>query len=316
MVYILLIVGFALLVYGADFFVSGASSIAKKMNISNLVIGLTVVAFGTSAPELSVSTLAALGGENSIAISNVVGSNIFNITVVLGICALIVPINVRPSILKKEIPIAVASALLLFILIADGLVKNASVNILSRFDGGILLVCFIAFMVFVLKTAKNPSEAPEEVEEVEEAPTLISIVKVIVGLAAVVFGGDLVVDKATIIAQSFGVSETVIGLTIVAIGTSLPELVTSVIACRKGNSDMAIGNVIGSNIFNILMILGISSTISPFEVGLDSVMDSLIVVIFTVVALLMGTTKNKISRFEGALLVCLFIGYNFYIFNR
>ncbi|MFV0519492.1 MAG: calcium/sodium antiporter [Lachnospirales bacterium] len=314
MVYILLILGFALLVYGADFFVSGASSIAKKMNISNLVIGLTVVAFGTSAPELSVSTLAALNGQNSIAISNVLGSNIFNILVVLGICALIVPINVEPSILKKEIPIAVASSLLLFILLSDALITGSQ-NLLSRFDGIILLIGFISFMVFVLKSAKNPTNQ-NTAEEVVEISTPKSIFKVVLGLFAVVFGGDLVVDNATIIALSFGVSETIIGLTIVAIGTSLPELVTSVVACRKGNSDMAIGNVIGSNIFNILMILGLSSIISPLAIEDVAIIDSLILIVFTVIALLMGTTKNKISRIEGLILICCFIGYNFYIFNR
>ncbi len=316
MTYIMLLVGFVLLIKGADVFVSGASSVAKKFNISNLVIGLTVVAFGTSAPELAVSSVAAVNGQNAIAISNVVGSNIFNILVVLGVCSIIKPINVKSNILKNEIPMAIGISVLLFVLLFEGFNFTSGNFILSRIDSLILLIFFAAFMGYIFKSTKSQKEEETDAEEIVEIPMLKSIIFIIGGLVAVVFGGNLVVENATLIAQSWGVSETVIGLTIVAIGTSLPELVTSVIACRKGSSDMAIGNVIGSNIFNILLILGISGTISPITVDILAVYDVLIVVIVTVIAYLVSRSGRKITRVEGIGMVALFVAYNFYILLR
>ncbi len=318
MVYLLLVLGFVLLVKGADVFVSGASSIAKKLNISDLVIGLTVVAFGTSAPELAVSTVAAVGGQNAIAISNVVGSNIFNILVVLGVCAIIMPINVDSAVLKREFPFALGSAGILVLMLVDSFYKNTDINILSRIDGFILLILFLIFMYIILKSAKGKlaDEVVVSEDSVKELSTAKSIVMIVLGLACVVFGGDLVVKQSTAIAYSFGVSETLVGLTIVAMGTSLPELVTSVIACKKGNSDMALGNVIGSNIFNIIFILGLSSVISPIEVETFAVYDAVIALLVTVAALIMSKTKNNISRIEGVCMILIFIAYNVYIFNR
>ncbi len=319
MAYILLIVGFALLVKGADVFVSGASSIAKKFKISDLVIGLTVVAFGTSAPELAVSTMASIGGQNAIAISNVVGSNIFNILVVLGICAVIIPVNVDSAILEREFPFALLSSGVLVLMLMDSFYRTTDINVLSRFDGVILLIFFVGFMYVILKSAKGKLSEEVEIKEegkVEEKPLVISIIMSVIGLTAVIFGGNLVVDQSTVIALSFGVSETLIGLTIVAMGTSLPELVTSVIACKKGNSDMALGNVIGSNIFNIIFILGVSSLISPIEVEMVAIIDAIIALALTVVAFILSKTKNTISRIEGIGMILVFVAYNIYIFNR
>lgn len=318
--YIVLLIGFLLLIKGADFFVSGAGSIAKKFNVSDLVIGLTVVAFGTSAPELSVSTLASIGGQNSIAISNVVGSNIFNALVVLGVCAIIKPISVDKSIILKEIPISLIATILLFILSADMFLFDKTEDAISRADGVILLIGFVLFLYYILKSSKKNKSKHNETQnnesEIKELSSFLSIAMIILGLASVIFGGDLVVNSATSIATAFGVSETVIGLTIVAIGTSLPELVTSIIACKKGSSDMAIGNVIGSNIFNILMILGITSIINPVYLEVVSLYDILITMAVTCIVLLFSATKNKISKSEGISLLCVFIVYNFYIFSR
>lgn len=315
MSYVLLLVGFGLLIKGADVFVSGASSVAKKFNISDLVIGLTVVAFGTSAPELAVSGMASFSGQNAMAISNVLGSNIFNILVVLGVCSIIRPINVESNILKKELPIALGIALVLFLLIFDGLNFTSTSYGVSRIDASILLILFAGFMFYILKSSKDQNETSDG-GEISEISTPKSIVFIIVGLFAVVFGGNLVVNNATLIAQSLGVSETVIGLTIVAIGTSLPELVTSIIACKKGSSDMAIGNVIGSNIFNILFILGISGFISPIVVDSLAVYDAIVVIICTILAFFFARSGKTISRKEGILMIGLFVVYNIYILIR
>ncbi len=316
MTVIFLLFGFVLLIKGADVFVTGAGSVAKKFNIPDLVIGLTVVAFGTSAPELAVSSLASVSGQNSMAISNIVGSNIFNLLVVLGVCSMIKPINVEKGIIKKEIPLALGISCLLFILLFDGFNFTNGVYGLSRVDCLILLICFVFFMFYILKNAKNDVVVSDETEEIDELSTSKSVIYILIGLTAVVFGGNLVVNNATLIAQALGVSETVIGLTIVAMGTSLPELVTSVIACRKGSSDMAMGNVIGSNIFNMLLILGVSGTISPLSVDILAVYDAAFVIMCTVLVLIVSRSKYQINRLEGAIMLCIFASYNVYIFIR
>ncbi len=321
MEYVLLIVGFVLLVKGADVFVTGAGSVAKKFHIPDLIIGLTVVAFGTSAPEVAVSTVASVGGQNAMAISNIIGSNIFNLLVVLGVCAVMVPISVDKGILKKEFPFAIVASLILVVMIADSFLGNGDINVLSRIDGIILLVAFLVFLLSTIKSALDSKktdqvEVNDDDEEIKEVSTVTSIIMIVLGLAAVVFGGDLVVKEASIIAAAFGVSEALIGLTIVALGTSLPELVTSVIACRKGSSDMALGNVIGSNIFNILLTLGICSTISPITVDVISIYDAVLALVFTLVVLVMAKTKNTITRVEGSIMLLMFVGYNVYIFTR
>lgn len=319
MEYLLLLIGFVLLVKGADVFVTGAGSVAKKFNISDLIIGLTVVAFGTSAPEIAVSTISSVGGQNDMAISNILGSNIFNLLVVLGVCAIIKPIHVDKKILKRDFPFVILASVILILMICDGLLGNGSINVLSRMDGAVLLVVFMIFMAYVIHSAINGSGSEvqeDEDEEIKEVSMLNSVLMIILGLGAVVIGGDLVVKSATLIALSFGISEALIGLTIVAMGTSLPELVTSVIACRKGSSDMALGNVIGSNIFNILLTLGISSSISPIAVDMISVYDAILVLIFTLIVLVMAITRSKITKYEGITMLGIFFIYNVYIFNR
>ncbi len=324
MEYLLLIVGFVLLVKGADVFVTGAASIAKKFNIPDLIIGLTIVAFATSAPEIAVSTVASLGGQNEMAISNIIGSNIFNMLVVLGACAVIAPIHVQPKVLKKEFPFAIITQVILLIMLADVFLGNGDINVLSRADGLILLIAFTIFMIFVVKSALAQKDSPdadiaeieEEVEEVKVVSTGASLVMIAVGIAAVILGGDLVVDSASTIAYSFGLSETLVGLTIVAFGTSLPELVTSVVACKKGSSDMALGNVIGSNIFNVLLTLGLCSIISPITINVLSIYDAFIVLGFSIITYIMCFTGKKISKIEGFGLLAMYAAYTVYIIVR
>ena len=307
--YILLILGFILLIKGADLFVDGSSSIARLLRIPAAVIGLTIVAFGTSAPELSVSCSAALAGQNEIAISNVLGSNIFNLMVVTGACAAISAIPVNEGILKREFPfsIVVAALLLIFSLFGFG-----QLNI-GRLEGLTLLVLFVLFVAIQVRDAlKSRSENAEDPMEEVLSP-LKSIVFVVI---VIIYGGNFVVDSASEIAANFGLSETLIGLTVVAFGTSLPELVTSIVASRKGENDLAIGNVVGSNIFNILMILGISTSIHPVALQLSAVYDCIILMIFSILVLFFCWSKKQLSRGEGIFMLILYAIYTVYIIMR
>ncbi len=302
---ILLLIGFVLLIKGADFFVDGSSSVAKLLGVPAVVIGLTVVAMGTSAPEAAVSITAGISGSNGIAISNVIGSNIFNMLVVVGVCAAIKPFKPDSDILKRDFPInTIASVILLVIMIA-----GAS---LSRIDGIIMLVLMIAYLVGIVGSAlKNRETADEDIKQISP---LLSIVCIIGGLAAIIFGGDLVVDNAVAIAKAVGWSETFIGLTIIAIGTSLPELVTSIVAARKGESGLALGNVIGSNIFNILFILGLSSSISPIKVDMDGIINGIFIVVMTVVMFIWcKLSSKKITRASGIIWIAFYIAYTAYL---
>lgn len=258
--YILLLVGFVFLIKGADGFVSGASSIAKKFNIPPLIIGLTIVAFGTSAPEAAVSVTAALKGQNDMAIANVVGSNIFNFLVVIGITSMIKPIKVQKSTIIKEFPFVILASFVFSVISHDTRFQDASQNMLSKADGYILLSLFAIFMYYLIEMAFT-SKDNEQQEEIEEIPLNKSIIYSILGIIGIIIGGQLVVDSASNIALAWGMSENLVGLTIVSVGTSLPELVTSIVAARKGESDIAIGNAVGSNIFNLLFVLGLSSAI-------------------------------------------------------
>ncbi len=321
--YILLIISFVLLVKGADIFVSGSASVAKKFNISDLIIGLTIVALGTSAPEIAVSTAASLQGQNGMAISNIIGSNIFNLLVVLGVCSIIKPIKVQKNLLIKEFPYGLLAAIVMLIMANDVFLGSNGENILSSGDGLLLLIFFAIFLYSIISyslDSKNRKQIEEEVaegsDEIKEISLGTSIIFILLGLVAVVLGGELVVRSASAIAKSFGVSETLIGLTVVSVGTSLPELVTSIIAAKKGNSDIAVGNVVGSNIFNILLTLGISSSISPILVGDVSRYDIIILVALTVIVYVMALSKRTISRLEGITMLCIFVSYNFYIFTR
>ena len=308
-----LVIGFLFLVKGADCFVDGASSVAKKFRIPAFVIGLTIVAFGTSAPELAVSITAAMKGSNDIAIGNVVGSNIFNTLVVLGASAAITPIVVDKGMIKRDYPLSIFAAILLGVLALDTIFFKADVMSLGRLDGIILLIAFAGFMVM---TVKAGMEGRTEEEEVEAMPMIKSLIFILLGLAGIVWGGDLSVEGAKEIARFFGLSEAIIGLTIVALGTSLPELVTSVIAAKKGESDIAVGNVIGSNIFNIFLILGVSSTILPMNVSNTYLYDIGMLVAVMVLTYLPIAKAKKVTRGMGIAMVLVYIAYTVYLIMR
>ncbi len=305
MEYVLLLVGFVLLIKGADFFVEGSSSLARILRIPSVIIGLTIVAMGTSAPEASVSINAALAGSNDIAISNVVGSNIFNGLVVVGVCAVLAAFQTNKDILKRDMPLNIFVSAILCLMFLDGK--------LSRTEGILLLAGMILYLCFMIRSALNNREPGADIQTLSLPVSLLYIVG---GLAAVIFGGDLVVDKACIIARSWGVSQNFIGLTIIAIGTSLPELVTSIVATRKGDSSLALGNAIGSNLFNILFILGMSSVISPLHVLDESVIDCLLLTVSAVILYLFARSKKKMTRLEGAICILLYISYTAYLLIR
>lgn len=324
MEYILLLIGFVLLIKGADFFVDGSSSIAKLLHVPTIIIGLTVVAFGTSMPELSVSLTAAVKGENALAISNVIGSNIFNLLVVLGASALVAPIHAKWSVLKKEFPFSLIISIILVLCLADFAVKDILAGqgkyVLSRTAGVVFLVLFIWFVVSTVKDALLArSEFLASGEPEEEVKTLSPVKSggfILLGLIGIVIGGDMVVNAASTIGANFGMSQTFIGLTIVALGTSLPELVTSMVAAKKGENDLAVGNVVGSNIFNILLILGTSATISPITVDVLAVYDAAVLILATIVVYICAISKRGISRTEGGLFLACYAGYFIYILNR
>ncbi len=313
MEYILLILGFVLLVKGADVFVDGSSAIARYFRIPSFIIGLTVVAFGTSAPEAAVSITAAASGQNGIAVGNVLGSNIFNLLVVLGACALIKPCPVHTSILKNEYPQSILAAALCAVLALIPL--GGSGLYLSRPEGLIFLVLFILFLVSTVQKAKK-SPAPETGEEEKQISLPKGILLTLIGLAAIIIGGQLVVNNASEIATSFGISQTLIGLTIVAIGTSLPELVTSIAAALKGETDIAVGNVIGSNLFNLLFVLGSSVAIHPIRVEMISIYDAGILVAISLLSMIPAWRKKEVPRSWGIIFILLYIAYSYYIIVR
>ena len=305
MMYILLIIGFFLLVKGADYFVEGSSAIARLLKVPSVVIGLTIVAMGTSAPEAAVSITASLSGSNELALSNVIGSNFFNLVFIVGICALIRPFIVDQSILKRDFPIALLSSALLLFFIRD--------NALSRTEGLIFLVLMATYLtVTVISAIRNPIN----VDDIHLLPMHTSLLYVVLGLAAIIVGGNLVVDNACRIAAAFGLSETLIGLTIVAIGTSLPELVTSITASRKGESGLALGNVVGSNIFNIMFILGMSSTLHPIAAEAVAFTDILILITLTLIIYIFCKLRGQMGRLMGFACAAAYIIYSIYIILR
>lgn len=324
--YILLLIGFVLLVKGADYFIDGSSNIAKKLRIPSLIIGLTIVAFGTSAPEAAVSITASINGQNSMAIGNVIGSNIFNLLMVIGASGIIKPLLVEKSILSREFPFTLLISIILIILSSDILFFNSSINTINRIDGIILLILFIVFLYYLINSAmKNRKESlcdtetsadldMSNIKSIEKSNTMIkSILISVIGIAAIIFGGNLVVDSASNIASSFGVNDQLIGLTIVSIGTSLPEFVTSIIAATKGESDLALGNVLGSNIFNILFVIGASALISPMTVDPKLIINGAIMILSTILVYFYAYRKNDISKFESITLSLLYFGYMGYL---
>jgi len=310
MSYIILVIGFILLIKGADLFVDGASSIAKTLKIPSLIIGLTIVAFGTSAPEAAVSITGAFAGANDITVGNVVGSNVFNLLVVVGVAAFISPLNVKRSIIAKEFPFAILGAFVLIVLGYDSKYHNYPDNVLTRADGIMLLVLMGIFMYYLIElalTARKNGE-PEE-DEIKTYSIPKSIVFCLVGIVGIVLGGDWVVDAASDIAMEFGMSQSMVGLTIVAVGTSLPELVTSIVAARKGESDIALGNVIGSNIFNIFFVLGLSSFIHEITINTAVFFDMFIMLAVSFITYGFAASRRKINKPEGAFLVLLYVAY-------
>lgn len=316
MTYVLLIAGFAALIKGADYFVDGASGIAKFLKIPSILIGLTIVAFGTSSPEAAVSISAALKGNNGIALGNVLGSNIFNISVIIGITALIFPLDVHKQTMRKEIPLTLLAGVALLILSADGFLKEGQSLLLDRADGLILLLFFIVFVYYIIEAALNSKDTQENYlpENDHETPKLgLNILYTLGGLLAILIGGNWVVNSSIEIATSFGISQTIIGLTIVAVGTSLPELITSVTAARKKNTDIAIGNIVGSNIFNIFFILGASALISPIAIDSHLMLELFLNIAMTIVLLIFSRSQNKIVRWEGIAFILLYILYMAYL---
>ena len=311
-----IVIGFILLVKGADWFVDGSSSVAKKLQIPAVVIGLTIVAFGTSAPELAVSVSAALKGSNDIALGNVVGSNIFNTLVVLGASAAITPIAVGKSAIKKDYPMSIFAAVLLGVLCLDTLLFQADGMSISRLDGVILLLCF-AFFMYTTVMAGIKGRTDGEEEEIASFPIGKSVIFILIGLACIVGGGQLTVTCAKGLARDLGMTEAVIGLTVVALGTSLPELVTSVVAARKGESDIAVGNVIGSNIFNIFFILGTSATILPMQnLNASYVFDLLVLIGVMIVTFIPIAITKKVNRSVGITMVLAYVAYTAYLIMR
>lgn len=298
--FVLLIVGFVFLIKGSDFFVDGASSIASLLKIPTIIVGLTIVALGTSAPEAAVSITSSITGSNALAVSNVIGSNMFNMLMVIGIAALLGELVMEKQVLEKDLPFLVGITLLWAVFIVIGWD-------ITNIEGVILLAIMVAYIAYLVYSTKKSGGATEVEKPKYNLP--YSIIFILVGLAGIVIGGDLVVDSASAIAIAFGMSETLVGLTIVAIGTSLPELVTSLTALRKGENQMVIGNVIGSNIFNILFVLGASSAISAIPLSSSMLIDVILMIFITVLCFIFGKTQEKYDKKEGAILVILFIAY-------
>ena len=318
-VILLLAVGFAFLVKGADFFVEGSSSIARKLKVPPIIIGLTIVAMGTSLPETAVSVTASLVQNNELAVRNVVGSNIFNLMFVIGVCSILTPIMVQKATVVRDIPLSLGCALFLLVLGVSGLGDKAGMT-LGHADGVIFLIVFAGYIFTMVRSAMKARAAGQKVEiecdNMKELSYGKSILFLIVGAAAIAFGGDLTVDTASRIAIELGMSQTLVGLTIVSIGTSLPELVTSVVAARKNEVDMAVGNAVGSNIFNILMVLGISSAISPVALIRENIIDIVLLMVFSVMVWIFAGTRKKIERKEGIIMVVVYLIYCAYIIAR
>lgn len=297
---VLLVVGFVLLIKGADFFVDGASNVASILKIPTLIVGLTIVAFGTSAPEAAVSITSSLSGSNALALSNVIGSNLFNMLLIIGLCALLNELKIGKNVLNLDLPFLVilTGILTAFILLGWNI---------SRLEGIILIILIIAYVSYLVYNARKSKES--QAVEKPKMSLLKSIIYIVCGVAGIIIGADLVVDSASYIAMAFGMSETLVGLTIVAIGTSLPELVTSLTALKKDENQLIIGNVIGSNIFNISMVLGASSAISPIAINPNMIVDIVLMLGVTILFFIFGKTQDKYDKKEGFVLVALFVAY-------
>ena len=311
---ILLVVGFVGLIKGADFFVEGASNVAKRFHVPSLIIGLTIVAMGTSLPETAVSISASLAGSNSLAISNVSGSNLFNLLVVVGLCCIMQKVEVDKDTIRRDIPYSLLAAVVLIVL---GMLGTGDGMVLGRMDGIILLALFAFFLFLMIKSALKAAAGAAELDEDEVTQSVVmSLVCIVGGAAAIAIGGDWVVDSASTLAMALGMSETMVGLTIVAVGTSLPELVTSFVAARKGEVDMALGNAIGSNVFNILLVLGIASSISPIGFMMSNVVDIAAVIVATLVCWAVAAKNKALGKVMGVIMVASYFIYMVYVVMR
>lgn len=311
--YVYLIIGLAIVVFGSNWLVDGASSLAKKWKVNDLVIGLTVVAFGTSSPELAVNIFASVSGNSEMAIGNVIGSNIFNILLILGVASIIFPLTVHSNTVFKEIPLSLLAAIIVFVCVNDVLINHDSISEIDHTDGLILIAFFIIFMYYTFIIAKSTS--PDEIESYNVLPVWKTLVLLLTGFCGLIIGAKFMVDGATGIAESLGMSQRVIGLTIVAAGTSVPELATSVVAALKKKSDIAVGNVVGSNIFNIFFILGISSVIKPIPVGPGVSLDLIVCIVATVILFFLVSVEkhHRIVRSHGIIFILLYIAYVTYL---
>ncbi|HRX92971.1 MAG TPA: calcium/sodium antiporter [Chitinophagaceae bacterium] len=312
--FILLILGFILLIFGAGRLIDSASFLARKLNVPDIVIGLTVVALGTSAPELVVNIMASSRGESGLVMGNVIGSNLFNILMILGVTSIIKPLTVKRNTTWLEIPLSLLAALLVLIISSDIFLDKAPVNIITRSEGVILLGLFLIFIVYNLELARKGNEEVAEISTKQQT-VLISVLWMLAGLGGLVYGGHLIVEHATSIARQFGISERVIAITIISTGTSLPELATSFVAVKKGKVDMAIGNVVGSGIFNVFLILGASSVVRPIIVSKESLPDIVLNIAANLLLFLFlfFNTKRNLRRPEGIVLLLLYIAYIFYL---
>ena len=302
---VILALGFAMLVKGADFFVDGSASIAAKFKIPQLIIGLTVVAMGTSAPEAAVSISAAFAKNADITIGNIVGSNILNILIILGVSALITSLAVSKDVLRINLPIVTGASVLLLLLGYDG--------VISTLDALVIFLCFVAFLIYMIISARRSNQAGDEIKEMS---VLKSLIFALGGLVLIVLGSRFTVDSATKIASALGVDDRVIGLTVVALGTSLPELVTSIVAARKNEVDLALGNAIGSNIFNILCILGVTGVISPVKIIPNNLIDIGVVIAFSAIIWLVAWKKRKLNRIDGVWMILLYVAFAAFIVIR
>lgn len=314
MPWIVLVVGLVLLIKGADWFVEGASGVAAKFGVPSLVIGLTIVAFGTSAPEAAVSISSALKGSSGIALGNVVGSNLFNLLAVVGVCSVMRPTVIDKSIIKKDFPYNLLATVVLAITMIDAFFGDLPVNVISRTDGLIIIAFFVIFMYYTISAGLSGKAEADKEKKIYSIPKLI--VLLVVGIAAIVIGGQAVVNGASDIARSFGVNETLIGLTIVAVGTSLPEFVTSVVAIRKGEDDIAIGNVVGSNVFNILFIIGIAGAIKSIPVDAALITDILMLLAISLIFYFSVLKKRTVNRAGGIAMVLAYVLYMAYAVIR
>lgn len=313
---ILSIVGLALILLGANYLTDGAVALAKKLNVPEIVIGLTIVAIGTSMPELVVSVISSMNGQYDLSVGNVVGSNIFNIFVILGIVAMINPVNLTRSNMLRDLPMCLLSSIVLWAACSTNVLDGTDINIVSRSNGVIMMALFVGFIYMTLLGARNEMTADEE-EHSKPTPMWLAAIMIVGGLAGLIYGGELFINNITSIARALNISESVISITIVAAGTSMPELATSVVAMIKGRKGIALGNVVGSNISNVFLVLGVSSTIHPLTLSGIGQIDLMMVMLASILMLMSAWTfgKKRIDRIEGGFFVACYIAYMIWLLN-